>query len=54
MEREERQKIVLWRKPLVTVQYFLLELVITVKEYWQRYNYSISLFCHKFPDCVKV
>lgn len=36
MEREERQKIVLWRKPLITLQYFFLELVLTFKEYWKR------------------
>ena len=36
MERENREKIVLWRKPLITLQYFVLELIITIQEYWKR------------------
>ena len=36
MEKRERQKIVLWRKPLITMQYFIFELVITINEYWRR------------------
>ncbi|XP_068124860.1 vacuole membrane protein 1 isoform X2 [Hyperolius riggenbachi] len=39
-DREERQSIVLWRKPLITLQYFFLETLITLKEWslklWQR------------------
>ena len=38
MERENRQNIVLWRKPLLTMQYFMLELIITIQEYWKRYK----------------
>ncbi|XP_072772944.1 vacuole membrane protein 1 isoform X3 [Taeniopygia guttata] len=39
-EREERLNIVLWKKPLVTLQYFCLETLINLKEWtiklWQR------------------
>ena len=48
MERENRQNIVLWKKPLITMQYFVLELTITIQEYWKRFvcmicklNYSL-------------
>ena len=47
MERENREKIVLWRKPLITLQYFVLELIITIQEYWKRvlkHRKSCSLF----------
>ena len=39
MERENRQNIVLWKKPLITLQYFMLELIITSQEYWRRFIY---------------
>jgi hypothetical protein len=39
MERENRQNIVLWRRPLTTLQYFMLELIITIQEYWRRFVY---------------
>ncbi|KAL2297448.1 hypothetical protein Nmel_016750 [Mimus melanotis] len=32
-EREERLNIVLWKKPLVTLQYFCLETLINLKEW---------------------
>ncbi|NWZ16017.1 VMP1 protein, partial [Agelaius phoeniceus] len=39
-EREERLNIVLWKKPLVTLQYFCLETLINLKEWtiklWRR------------------
>ncbi|XP_075709148.1 vacuole membrane protein 1 [Rhinoderma darwinii] len=39
-DREERQSIVLWRKPFVTLQYFFLETLINLKEWslklWYR------------------
>ncbi|KAG7471297.1 hypothetical protein MATL_G00123020 [Megalops atlanticus] len=39
-DREERLTLVLWRKPILTLQYFLLEALITLKEWtwrlWQR------------------
>uniref|UniRef100_A0A671EPE6 Vacuole membrane protein 1 n=1 Tax=Rhinolophus ferrumequinum TaxID=59479 RepID=A0A671EPE6_RHIFE len=41
-DREERQNIVLWRQPLVTLQYFSLELLVILKEWtsklWHRQN----------------
>ncbi|XP_072834662.1 vacuole membrane protein 1 isoform X1 [Pogona vitticeps] len=46
-EREERQNIVLWRKPLVTLQYFFLEALIDLKEWtiklWHRRSAVVSL-----------
>ncbi|XP_042298201.1 vacuole membrane protein 1 isoform X2 [Sceloporus undulatus] len=46
-EREERQGIVLWRKPLVTLQYFFLETLINLKEWtiklWHRRSIVVSL-----------
>ncbi|XP_054857364.1 vacuole membrane protein 1 isoform X1 [Eublepharis macularius] len=46
-EREERQSIVLWRKPLITVQYFFLEMLINLKEWtiklWHRRSIVASL-----------
>ncbi|OCT92226.1 vacuole membrane protein 1 [Xenopus laevis] len=37
---EERQSIVLWRKPLITLQYFILEVLINLKDWsirlWHR------------------
>ncbi|XP_043574066.1 vacuole membrane protein 1 isoform X2 [Chiloscyllium plagiosum] len=39
-DREERETIVLWRRPVITLQYFLLETVVNLKEWalrlWQR------------------
>ncbi|XP_077338236.1 vacuole membrane protein 1 [Lithobates pipiens] len=39
-DREERQSIVLWRKPFITLQYFFLETLINLKEWslklWHR------------------
>ncbi|XP_073521672.1 vacuole membrane protein 1 isoform X2 [Phyllobates terribilis] len=39
-DREERQSIVLWRKPFITLQYFFLETLISLKEWslklWHR------------------
>ncbi|XP_037604325.1 vacuole membrane protein 1-like isoform X2 [Sebastes umbrosus] len=39
-EREERETLVLWKKPLLTLHYFTLELLITLKEFllrlWQQ------------------
>ncbi|XP_044538638.1 vacuole membrane protein 1-like [Gracilinanus agilis] len=35
-DREERQKIVLWKKPLTTLRYFLLETVINLKVWAYR------------------
>ncbi|KAL8199097.1 UNVERIFIED_CONTAM: Vacuolar membrane protease [Gekko kuhli] len=32
-EWEERQSIVLWRKPLITLQYFFLEALLNLKEW---------------------
>lgn len=37
MDREHRQNIVLWKKPLVTLQYFTLELIVSIQEYWRRF-----------------
>ncbi|KAM9347975.1 vacuole membrane protein 1-like isoform 2-T2 [Symphorus nematophorus] len=39
-DREERETLVLWKKPLQTIHYFILELLITLKEWiyrlWQQ------------------
>lgn len=35
-EREERARITLWRKPLTTIQYFILELCITIVGWLHR------------------
>ena len=32
-DREERLSVVLWRRPVVTLHYFLLETLITLKEW---------------------
>ncbi|KAM6984316.1 LOW QUALITY PROTEIN: vacuole membrane protein 1-like [Tautogolabrus adspersus] len=35
-DREERESLVLWKNPLLTLYYFTLELLITLKEWIQR------------------
>ncbi|XP_022601627.1 vacuole membrane protein 1 isoform X2 [Seriola dumerili] len=35
-DREERETLVLWKKPLFTLHYFTLELLITLKEWMSR------------------
>ncbi|XP_053563301.1 vacuole membrane protein 1 [Bombina bombina] len=46
-DREERQSIILWRKPLITLQYFFLETLINLKEWsiklWYRRGMVVSL-----------
>uniref|UniRef100_A0A8D2L2A1 Vacuole membrane protein 1 n=1 Tax=Varanus komodoensis TaxID=61221 RepID=A0A8D2L2A1_VARKO len=46
-ERDERQSIVLWKKPLLTLQYFSLETFINLKEWtiklWHRRSIVVSL-----------
>ncbi|KAM9117837.1 vacuole membrane protein 1 isoform 2-T3 [Pangshura tecta] len=45
-DREERQNIVLWRQPLITLQYFFLETLINLKEWtiklWHRRSIVVS------------
>ncbi|XP_074244177.1 vacuole membrane protein 1 isoform X3 [Saimiri boliviensis] len=45
-EREERQNIVLWRQPLITLQYFSLETLVILKEWtsklWHRQSIVVS------------
>ncbi|KAI2584319.1 VMP1 isoform 14, partial [Pan troglodytes] len=45
-EREERQNIVLWRQPLITLQYFSLEILVILKEWtsklWHRQSIVVS------------
>ncbi|XP_028940788.1 vacuole membrane protein 1 isoform X2 [Antrostomus carolinensis] len=45
-ERQERLNIVLWRQPLVTLQYFFLETLINLKEWtiklWHRRSILVS------------
>ncbi|KAM7067578.1 vacuole membrane protein 1 isoform 2-T2 [Molossus nigricans] len=45
-DREERQNIVLWRQPLITLQYFSLETLEILKEWtsklWHRQNIVVS------------
>ncbi|XP_028564531.2 vacuole membrane protein 1 [Podarcis muralis] len=46
-EREERLDIVLWKKPLITLQYFFLETLLNLKELtiklWHRRRIVVSL-----------
>ncbi|KAJ4930015.1 hypothetical protein JOQ06_019031, partial [Pogonophryne albipinna] len=35
-DREERESLVLWRNPLLTLHYFTLELLITIEEWLKR------------------
>lgn len=37
-DREERETLVLWKKPLLTLHYFTLELLITFKEWISRWG----------------
>ncbi|ELK25261.1 Vacuole membrane protein 1 [Myotis davidii] len=45
-DREERQNIVLWRQPLITLQYFSLEILVILKDWtsklWHRQNIVVS------------
>ena len=45
-DREERQNIVLWRQPLITLQYFSLETLVVLKEWtsklWHRQSIVVS------------
>nr|XP_020017409.1 vacuole membrane protein 1-like [Castor canadensis]XP_020017410.1 vacuole membrane protein 1-like [Castor canadensis] len=45
-DREERQNIVLWRHPLITLQYFSLETLVILKEWtsklWHRQSIVVS------------
>uniref|UniRef100_A0A9L0K5T6 Vacuole membrane protein 1 n=1 Tax=Equus asinus TaxID=9793 RepID=A0A9L0K5T6_EQUAS len=45
-DREERQNIVLWRQPLITLQYFSLEILVILKEWtsklWHRQSIVAS------------
>uniref|UniRef100_A0A8C3WX05 Vacuole membrane protein 1 n=1 Tax=Catagonus wagneri TaxID=51154 RepID=A0A8C3WX05_9CETA len=45
-DREERQNIVLWRQPLITLQYFSLETLVILKEWtsklWHRQSVVVS------------
>ncbi|KAM5274639.1 vacuole membrane protein 1 isoform 2-T2 [Ctenodactylus gundi] len=45
-DREERQNIVLWRQPLITLQYFILETLVVLKEWtsklWHRQSIVVS------------
>uniref|UniRef100_A0A8C8JUI5 VTT domain-containing protein n=1 Tax=Oncorhynchus tshawytscha TaxID=74940 RepID=A0A8C8JUI5_ONCTS len=53
-DREERLALVLWRRPIVTLNYFLLETFITLKEWtlklWQRRGtvFLILVLCSLF------
>lgn len=46
-EREERQDLVLWRQPLITLQYFCLETIIDLKTWtiklWHRRSIVLSV-----------
>ncbi|XP_072635833.1 vacuole membrane protein 1 isoform X4 [Canis lupus baileyi] len=45
-DREERQNIVLWRQPLITLQYFSLEILVILKDWtsklWHRQSIVVS------------
>lgn len=32
-ERQERESIVLWKRPITTLHYFTVELILNIKEY---------------------
>ncbi|KAM9385066.1 vacuole membrane protein 1-like [Pholidichthys leucotaenia] len=45
MDREERESLVLWRKPLLTLHYFTLELLITLQGWlWRLWQQKQKLF----------
>ncbi|XP_072273406.1 vacuole membrane protein 1 [Pyxicephalus adspersus] len=44
-DREERQSIVLWRKPFITLQYFFLETLINLKELSLKLWYRRGMVC---------
>lgn len=39
-DREERESLVLWKKPLLTLHYFTLELLITLQEWIWRWDHG--------------
>ncbi|XP_070838931.1 vacuole membrane protein 1-like isoform X1 [Chaetodon trifascialis] len=44
-DREERETVVLWKKPLLTLHYFTLELLITLKEWmWRLWQQRQTVF----------
>ncbi|XP_067350738.1 vacuole membrane protein 1-like isoform X1 [Channa argus] len=44
-DREEREALVLWKKPLLTLHYFSLELLITLKEWtWRLWRQRQTVF----------
>lgn len=53
-DREERLSLVLWRRPILTLNYFLLETLITLKEWtiklWQRRGsvFLLAVLCCLF------
>ena len=44
LDQKRRHGIVLWRKPIITLQYFFLETIIVLNEYRGRYMNLISFF----------
>lgn len=43
-ERHERESLVLWRRPITTIHYFLLELLLDIQEYASKLlNYKTSV-----------
>lgn len=39
-DREERESLVLWKKPLLTLHYFTLELLVTLQEWIWRWDHG--------------
>ncbi|CAM9096024.1 unnamed protein product, partial [Lampetra planeri] len=44
-DREERESLVLWKKPLLTLSYFSLELLVSIKEWiWRLWQQRQTVF----------
>lgn len=46
-DREERETLVLWKKPLLTLHYFTLELIITLQEWIWRWDQGWDTTSHQ-------
>lgn len=44
-ERQEREGIVLWKRPLTTLHYFIVELYLNIIEYTQKYIFVECKTC---------
>lgn len=46
-DREERESLVLWKKPLLTLHYFTLELLVTLQEWIWRWDHGWDTTSHQ-------